>query len=180
MARQPILSEAELVSQVRRHLVYELTWLIYAGHRFQEEPQPAYVAFLDSAAVHARALLEFAEKKTKHRFTLHAPGGKSAPKDAWYQWASNRVLHMTNRDREQAPWPEGREAYERPDKLLRMAGVVVGRLRDGASTIPGGEIRDAYLAVLDAAAANLSDSSEAGHQRLATLYDASEDQPYPV
>lgn len=179
MKRRPFTPE-ELTRQVRRHLVYEIKWLVYAAHEFAKPEQPAYVAFLDSAAVHARNLLEFVGIRDDNRFTLHALGGAYTPRDDWYEWTNNRVIHMLDRDHMQARWPEGREAWEQPDKFVRMAAEVLRRLRHGGDTIPEGGLRDAYLEVIATADAYLLDPSEATHQRLAELYDDTVDAPYPA
>lgn len=173
------LTTEELAAQVRTHLVYELKWLISAADEFQRSSDATYVSFLDSAAVHARNLFEFAEKKDGTRFTLHGLGGTGSKSDAWDHWANNRVAHMTQRDESKAPWPEGRDAWNRPDKLLRMAAAVLERLRDGGSTIALGELRDTYDEVLAAAAAYLADPSPETHENLAVLFDDGSDEPYP-
>jgi hypothetical protein len=72
MAQRERLTEDVLAFQVRTHPVYELKWPIFAADAFQRAQGGSYVAFLDSAAGHARNLVEFAAKRDSTSFTLHA------------------------------------------------------------------------------------------------------------
>lgn len=103
------MDEADHVFAIRTHLLYEVKWLIYAAARFEAGTDgDPYVALIDSAAVHARALLEFAEKAPKAgRFTLAGLGGTPGECVPWRRWANNRVMHLLEREHHRAPWPEG-------------------------------------------------------------------------
>lgn len=179
MTRRAPLTDEALTYQVRTHLVYELKFLIFAADAFQRAKGGLLVALLDSTAVHARNLFEFATEKDKTRFTLHALGGHAAKSDAWNRWANNRVTHMLEREHDKARWPQGGEAWERPDKMMKMARAVLDRLRDGGEDIPAGPVRDAYFDVLSAAERYWSEPTPESHKALAALYDASRDEPYP-
>ena len=179
MARRERLTQDELAYQVCTHLLYELKWLIFAADAFQRTEGGSYVAFLDSASIHARNLFEFAAKKDTTRFTLYALGGRAAKSDAWDRWVNNRVAHMFEREHDKAPWPEGREGWDRSDKLMRMAGAVLRRLRDGCVPIPRGPLRDAYEEVLSASEVYWISPTPQNHELLADLYDDSQDEPYP-
>jgi hypothetical protein len=178
MAPKSRLAEDELLHQVRTHLVYELKWLIYAADAFQRAESHLYVALLDSAAVHARNLLEFVVRRRTGEFTLDELGGVAQRGDAWEAWVNNRVTHMGGRAKK-APWPEGREAWDRPDKLMRLAAVVLERLREGGASIASSRLRESFDAVLASATDYLDDPTEQRHQALAVLYDGSRDEPYP-
>ncbi len=179
MTRRGPLQDEELTHQVRTHLVYELKWLIFAADAFQRAQGGTYVAFLDSAAVHARNLLEFATKRDPTRFTLHALGGTAGNSDAWDRWANNRVTHMLEREHHKAPWPDGRDAWKKPEKLMTMARAVLDRLREGGRTVPAGPLRDSYVRVMSAAEDYWREPTSQNHERLAHLYDSSQDEPYP-
>ena len=88
--------------------------------------------------------------------------------DAWSRWSNNRVTHMTEREHDKAPWPEGPEGWNRPDKLVRMAKAVLGCLREGGEPIPVGGLRDSYYQVLTAADQYLSTPTPRNHQLLPT------------
>jgi len=166
--------------QVRTHLVYELKWMIFAADAFRNAEGWSYVAFLDSAALHARNLFEFAAKQDEARFTLHALGGNAAKSNDWDRWVNNRVAHMLEREHDKAPWPAGGgEGWEDPNKLMTMAKEVLERLRAGGKCMPQGLLRDSYYEVLSAAEQYWADPNPKNHGRLARLYDESQDEPYP-
>lgn len=132
----PLLDENELVYQIHSHLVYELKWLIHAASSFQSASGHDYVAFLDSATLHARNLLEFAYKKDTNRFTLAALEGTPTDAKAWRRWCNNRVTHMLEREHDKAPWPGGKGTWNQADKLMLdrvprsggVRGVILGVL----------------------------------------------------
>ena len=179
MGKRESLREDDCLYQIRTHLVYELKWLIFAADAFERAEGGSQVAFLESAAIHARNLFEFAAKKDSTRFTLHALGGSPAKSDAWDRWANNRVAHMTERELHKAPWPEGRERWNESDKLMGMARAVLDRLRSGSETMPGGPLRSTYDEALTAAEHYWARPDEQRHQQLANLYDDSGDESYP-
>ena len=168
--------DADIVYEIRSHLLYELKWLVYAAARFQRgENDQMEVALIDSATVHARNLFEFAGLKRADEFTLHTLGGTAKPARDWDRWANNRVIHMRRREHHKAPWPAGLD-NSRPDRLMVMAGAVLDRLEDGGQSIPPGDTRNAYIEVLGAARRYWSDPSDANHELLAALYDDSRDE----
>jgi hypothetical protein len=161
------------IYEIRTHLLYELQWMIYAAARFQASGDPS-VALIDSAAVHARNLFEFASKGDARRFTLHALGGSAKVMESWTRWTNNRVTHMLDREGDKAPWPDGLD-NSRPDKLMVMAGAVLNRLEDGGKSIPPGPVSDAFDTVVNAARRYWLNPTEATHAALAALYDDSRD-----
>jgi len=167
--------------EIRTHLLYELRWLIYAATRYETRDTAGLdVALIDSAAVHARNLFEFAASKKTGTFTLHALGGTEKDSKDWDRWANNRVTHMGLREHDKAPWPAGLD-NARLDRLMMMAGAVLDRLDDGGNSIPAGDVRTAYIEVLGAARQYWSSPSEENHRLLAELYDDSRDadaEPY--
>lgn len=169
----------DLAYCVRTHLRYELQWMIYAANAFQRCSDDSYVALLDSAAIHARNLLEWASLNSKRRFTLCALGGRTATLKPWVRWLNNRVAHMPEREKDKAPWPGGRGTWDRRDKLMTMAKVVLDRLRDGVQGMPNGPGRDAYLSVMVAAEEYWRDPSTKNFGALAALHDGSHDEAYP-
>jgi len=183
MTRRSTLTEGDLAYQIQTHLLYELRWLIYAADAFQHAIQRAnddsYMAYLDSAAIHARNLLQWAGDSATHQFSLGALGGKTAKLKDWERWVNNRVAHMSLREHEKARWPEGYEAWNRPDKLMRMAKVVLDRLRDGSVGIRQGKAGDAYKAVLASAENYWGQPTQTNCRALIDLHDGSRDQPYP-
>lgn len=165
--------------EIRTHLLYELKWMIFAAARFAEGNQgEVYVALVDSATVHGRNLFEFAAKKVTEHFTLAALGGTPKKTAPWDRWANNRVTHMLWREHDRAPWPEGLD-NSRADRLMVMAGAVLDRLEDGGASIPTGQVKAAYDAVVAAARRYWDEPTEERHQEMNSLYDGSrEDRPY--
>lgn len=176
MMKRHQLSDDDLVYQIQTHLLYELRWLIYASYTFQKSND---VPFLDSAAVHARNLLEWASDKHPTRFSLGALKGRTVELKDWERWLNNRVNHMTYRETEKARWPKGGGAWGNPDKLMNMARVVLDRLRDGCNGMPDGRVRKSYEAVLDAAEAYWKQPTETNCRALMAFYDSRRDKPYP-
>lgn len=165
----------DLTYEIHTHLLYELTWLIYAAARFTEDRKgDPVVALVDSAAIHSRNLFEFADRKDGKKFTLHALGGTAKASKPWDHWANNRVTHMLEREHNKAPWPAGLD-NSRPDRLMVMAGVVLDRLEDGGRSIPAGPVRDAFTEVVGAARRYWAEPSAENHALLAALYDDSRD-----
>lgn len=173
------LSDCALIHEVRSHLLYELDWLIFSADAFRRPNNDAYVSFLDSAAIHARNLFEFAAKKDVSRFTLHALGGRTARSNDWDRWVNNRVAHMIERERDKAPWPKDGGSYESPDKLMVMAKVVLDRLRDGWEAMPCQQVREAYNEVLTAAERYWDKPNPQNRLLLSQLRDTSQHEPYP-
>ena len=173
------MHEAEAIYQIRTHLLYELKWMIFAASRFAGgKAGDVYVALIDSAAVHARNLLEFGASRKRNHFTLNEIGGSPKKVDPWDRWTNNRVMHMTTRERDRAPWPDGLD-NTRTDRLMVMAGAVLDRLESGGGAISPGPVRESYFAVLRSARQYWSEPTEQRHQALQALYDDSRDtRPY--
>jgi len=172
------LSEADLIYQIRTHLLYELKWLIFAASRFaQGRVGEFYLAAIDSATVHARNLFEFAATPKSDVFSLKNLGGTPKKTTAWDRWANNRVTHMLW-ELDRAPWPDGLD-NSRSDRLMVMADVALKRLEDGGVAIQSGSVRDAFFAVVNAARDYWNDPTDARHAALQALYDDSRDgRPY--
>ena len=179
MTNRAPLSQQELVYQIRCHLRYELQFMLFAADAYQRATGASCVTYLDSATIHARNLLEWASEKDATQFNLGALGGCAARLESWERWANNRVAHMREREHDKAPWPGGPGTWDRPDKLMLMAKVVLDRLRNGLQGIPPGDARDAYVAVLDAALAYWTDPTHSNYEALNSLHDGSRDMRYP-
>lgn len=170
------MNEIDQIFQINTHLLYELKWMVYAGARLEEnrEDEPT-VALVDSAAIHARNLFEFAEKpKKENHFTLTMLEGTAQKAGGWTRWANNRVAHMMLREHDQAPWPDGLD-NQRVDRLTKMAEAVLDRLEAGGKDIPLGPVRDAYWELLERARACWRDPSPANARLVDDLYDNSRD-----
>jgi hypothetical protein len=162
--------------QIRTHLLYELKWMIHAAERLESDDFVTGddVAFVNSATVCGRNLLEFAYEKKTDEFTLASLGGTPTVSPAWIDWANNRVTHLGQREIKRPPWPDGLN-NDMPDRLMKMAGAVLDQLEAGGASIPPDGVKDAYDEVLRAARVYWSDPSPANHQALAALYDDSGD-----
>lgn len=169
----------ELTYQIRTHLLYELKWMIFAASQFASGAHSGvYIALIDSATVHARALFEFAHLTCAERFTLAALGGTPERSTAWDRWANNRVMHMMQREHSRMPWPEGLD-NDRKDRFMVMADAVLRRLETGGGAIPIGPVKTAYDEVVGAARRYWAEPTESRHKELADLYDNSRDhRPY--
>jgi hypothetical protein len=86
---------------------------------------------------------------------------------------------MLEREQTKVRWPEGRDAWNKSDKLMTMARAVLDGLLDGGAPIPAGPLRDSYLGVLSAAERYRNEPTPGNHQLPAELYDDSQDAPYP-
>ena len=176
-------TDSDKAYAVRTHLLYELKWMVYAAARFEKEPPSLLdVSLIDSAAVHARNLFEFASEQggRKKPLTLRQLGGESRDSGDWGRWLNNRVTHMLQRESRKEPWPGGLNNDQR-DRLSVMAGAALSRLEEGGASIPSGPVREAFFEVVDAARQYWSDPSDDTHQKLADLYDDSRDddaEPY--
>lgn len=178
-----MVTPEDYVYEIRTHLLYELKWLIYAASQYEGQGAREFdVALIDSAAVHARNLLEFAEEdKDARHFTLASLGGTPGRLEDWALWVNNRVMHMMLREHAKPSWPDGL-TNDDPHRLMAMAGAVLKRLTEGGESIPAGLVRDAYDEVLGAAVryhAAPDEGSEGTHERLARLHDGSRpNEPY--
>lgn len=177
-ARIPCMNDEDLVYQIHTHLLYELKWLIFAATEFAKGSSTMDVPLIDSASVHARNLLEFAKLTTPGRFTLSAVGGIHGRNKEWERFLNNRVTHMHSREKDRPRWPDGLD-NERPDRLVKMAGVVLALLQANGATIKLGKVRNAYDEIVGAAIAYLEFPSEEAHATLARLYDDSRDDQRP-
>lgn len=122
----------ELVDQVRDHFRFEVCWLVEHALRFanENEGDPG-VALLDSVALHARNLIEWAHmKRNGDRFCARLMGGTAAGAgDPWATWANAWVLHAWGRDTATRWYPEGIDPTD-PTRFVTMARRVLAILAD--------------------------------------------------
>lgn len=170
------MSEKDEIYQVHTHLLYELQWMVYAANRFARgDCGKDYVAFIDSATVHGRNLFEFAyTKKTTGLFSLATLGAVAQPPGLWAAWSNNRVSHMMKREAERAQWPDGLD-NTMDDRFMKMADAVLIRLESGATTIPPGDVKEAFETVVGAARSYWQDPTDANWATFSDLYDGSRD-----
>jgi hypothetical protein len=127
------VTEQDQIYEINTHLLYELRWMIHAANAFQHRTSTdPYVALLDSATVHGRNLFEFAGTPKTQFFTLASLGGTPKKSAEWDRWANNRVTHMTWREHDRAPWPDGLD-NTRDDRFIVVADAVLKRLEEGGT-----------------------------------------------
>jgi hypothetical protein len=171
-----ISDPTEQIFQIRTHLLYELKWLISAAARFAEEREgDPGVALLDSAAVHARNLFEFAERQWPRAFTLCALGGEEQAGGAWAEWANQYVMHMHYRESQRMGYPDGVD-HRDPERLMKMADYALTCLEEGGRSIPEeAHVKEWFDKVVDDARAYWQEPTTERHDELQRHYDASRD-----
>jgi len=171
-------SNNDLIYQINTHLLYELKWMIFAATEFQKCQDQSYVAFIDSASIHARNLFEFVSKNSPKNFTLAALGGSDAGRRDWETFLNNRVTHMYGREGVRPGWPDGLD-NQRDDKLIVMAQTVLDLLETNGQPIPVGSVKEAYDEVILLSKDYLTNPSKESLAKLDVLYDSSRDsRPY--
>ena len=164
--------------QVRRHLCYELKWMLWAVDRFEQSVRVSRsaeghdgaaadaIAFQDSALLHARNLVEFAAAAAQPTESLE-------PKDHWalsdilgthrrkvpgslQRFLNNWVVHLGAGRASESKWPKDLEgqaiANDDDARLSRLVEVVFKLLKPKhRTTTMQTEEGIAYLTLLDQA-----------------------------
>ena len=129
--RRPVPTDADQVFQINHHLLHELKWMVHAADLFEHARRgDPVVEYLDSAAVHARNVFDFAYHESRSQFTLAALGGARQLSAGWWDWANNRVTHMRQREQSRVPYPNGISPTD-PRRAMLMAGDAIAALEAG-------------------------------------------------
>ena len=122
-------------ADVRRHLAFEVYWLVHAASRFRTVRGKDGVAFQDSTLLHARNLLEFTgPSRPKHvRWITDIGGSRPSVDPEWERWIdliNSKVSHMgTGRTKvTPAPWP----VAEDNERCVRLARFTLDRITASA------------------------------------------------
>jgi hypothetical protein len=161
--------------------MYEVKWMIWSAAQLPGSEFGVTVALADSAAVHARNLLEFVNPSSRSgAFHIEAFAGGRTTKD-WKEWEdflNNRFTHMGSRESRRVGWPAGL-TNDRSDRLLAMAGAVLDALSYAGQNLETPRLKFAYDELLRRGRLYVDDPSPENHDYLHQLFDASrEDDTY--
>lgn len=123
---------------LRRHLAFEVCWLIDAAHAFKNED---LVCRQDSAMLHARNLLEFTKPVRRPNWDwwigdLGAePPRHTAEYAQWVALINSKLTHMGPGRPGESSWPVREDEL----RLLRLAGFVLDRIEAALAGSPSSE-----------------------------------------
>jgi len=115
---------------LREHLAYEIHYLVLAAVRFSQIRGREASIYQDSALLHARTLLEFAQAKRPPGWWIPDLGGDNPQQDvlldAWLQFINTYASHLGQRRLSGSRWP----VPENERRLITLSEFALNRIRD--------------------------------------------------
>lgn len=117
--------------ELRKHLAYEVHYLVLAAVGFPEVTGVHQGVYQDSALIHARNLLEFTNPRKSPRFGwwIADVGGQCPPADVehekWQRFINANVSHLGAERTQSREWPIPKD----DQRLITLAQYVLRRVR---------------------------------------------------
>ncbi|VBA47925.1 fructosamine kinase family protein [Mycobacterium attenuatum] len=122
-------------NELRKHLAYEVHYLVLAAVRFTEVSGRDGAFYQDSALIHARNLLEFTKPAPAPRFGwwIANVGGRTpqaeSTHDDWVEFINSNVSHLGERRLQDLQWPIPKD----DQRLINIARYLLQRLNSLAN-----------------------------------------------
>jgi hypothetical protein len=117
--------------QLRKHLAYEVHYLVLAAARFRQIDGRDVAFYQDSALMHARNLLEFTKPgpKPANGWWVVSVGGQMPQANTthsdWVEFINSNVSHLGERRLRDLQWPVPKDE----ERLTHIAKFVLERLK---------------------------------------------------
>jgi hypothetical protein len=158
--------------ELRKHLAYEVHYLVLASARFADVTGVEAAVYQDSSLLHARNILEFTKPAPPpgNGWWIVDAGGQTPQADArhrdWVRFINSNVSHLGERRLEDLQWPVPKDEK----RLINIAIFVLQRLN---SLAQGSDPRAVVIQRLaQFGLTYLDDPSEANLANLARALDA--------